>query len=247
MKLAELVLLAVCGCYVTTRATASEEPCPSGPFETDAAAISNALAVRSAQPSPPEGAPGSPNTTASERFTEGVVWTGAGGFMSDPVSKAWLYYDAKRYQSVSGSSEPGQAAEIAKQYDLDRAGSGLVIRQVAVGVTYITLTAQPTAQQARQIACLANQLFTTSPAKKELAKNPDARPRRHAPAEVTVTGYKRCGQNFTDGHQESFELVTSAPGFRVGGLDCPQRQALEDRLKEAIYAPVKEVMARATH
>jgi sugar lactone lactonase YvrE len=248
MHFARFVLLITLGGYVTTCRATGEDACPTGPFETDLVKISRELAVLSAQSSSAGNTSGSSGVTGSGRLTDGFFWSGAGGLGAVPGSGAWQSYDAKRYLSVSESTGPGKASEIARTFERSSLGSGIAVRQIDVHLTSTTVTARPTPEQAKEIACLANQLVT--PPSAEGAELPHDSGVRlgNSPQEVIVIGRRppaSC-QNFTDGHVESFELLTSAPGLRSGGRPCPVLMDLENRLQKAAYEPVKEVIARAS-
>ncbi len=105
---------------------------------------------------------------------------------------------------------------------------------------YFTRTARPTGEQAKDIACLANQLLnaTVSPTKERPAKK--EKPRTD-PTEIVViapTLPLPCSNWYSDGHWESLAL-------RVGGtqataspaLSCSDVVRLEALLSNAVGAP----------
>ena len=225
MNFLQRVLLTLAGCYVTTHALAAEEQvCPPAPFETDMAKISAALSSESMQ---------SGEAAESERLTDGMTWSWGGGLGAEPLSGALLEYDARHYRSRYVSSVVGSqaAADIGKEFDPTRLGADITITEVSAVLTRVTVTARPTAQQARAIACMANQLFV-------LSKSQDPQPERHSPPEVTVMGSRPlCSLNGSDGYFESLGLLTSRPEFVVSGgtRGCE----VEIRLKRAVYEPIE--------
>src|SRR5579862_5107710 len=163
MNPARLLLLIAIGGYMTTCVAADDSICPAGPFETDLVKISSALASVSADSASTNQSAGSPEAVGNERLTDGFTSWGAGGLGAVPGSGASLNYDAKRYLSISQSTVPGRASEIVRTFDHPIPNSSIVVRQVGPDLTSTTVTARATPAQAREIACFANQLFTSEP------------------------------------------------------------------------------------
>ena len=103
---------------------------------------------------------------------------------------------------------------------------------------YFTRTVRPTLDQARDIACLVNQLLIppVGPPKQESAKAQDPRAN---PVETVVTAPTRpCEFEYSDGHWESLELRiggTRAPASPA--LSCSDALRLEALLSRAVDAP----------
>ena len=221
--------------------------CPAAPFETDVHTIAAAIAAEPLRPaaSYADTAMASIRLEA-DRLTDGAASRGSGGFMSS--SAASLEYDAKRYVLVYLDTE------WPSRLDFERPKSAppkpmpnQVIRKVG-DVTYITTIARPTPEDAREFACLANRLLgPTRPKPPAAIYQPPSDPT--LPIEVTVTASRpgpRCAPpQFTDGHIESFGLLTSRPGFSYDvDVPCDIREDLESHIKEVLYAPINEVFER---
>ena len=208
----------------STAAVGDEVSCPQGPFETDRDRIAAAMT------SMPVTSPSQEQTsTAPEMWTltDGFEWEGGGGLQA-PREDGLPYgsyvqesYDAKRYIARYVIHDwvlhPGR-------HEVDR---------------YSTTLVRPTPEQAREIACLGNQLLQPA-SERETPPPPPAKAK--SPKEVVVTGSRgpRCAApNFTDGHVESHRLFTSATGLAYGaGLSCVAIGVLEQRLNAAVYAPM---------
>ena len=207
-------------------ATAAEESCPKGPFETDRDKIAAALTSL----------PTLPNTFSRERqsdtkpeawtFTDGVASEGGGGLPAParegaPVSlSARVEYDSKiylaRYVRTVATLRSNRLAD----------------------ERYFTRTVRPTVEQARDIACLVNQLLSPNvpPPKQEPAK---AEEPRANPVEIVVIAPPRpCESEYTDGHWESLMLrVGGAQATASPALSCSDAGRLEALLSSAVGAP----------
>lgn len=100
---------------------------------------------------------------------------------------------------------------------------------------YFTRTVRPTVEQARDIACLANQLLSpaVSPTKEKPAKKKG--PRTESAEIVVVAPPRPCSNEYTDGHWES--LVLRVGGARVTvstALSCSDAGRLEALLSSAV-------------
>jgi hypothetical protein len=104
--------------------------------------------------------------------------------------------------------------------------------------SYFTRTVRPTVEQARDIACLVNQLLSpnVSPPKQEPAK---AKAPRANPLEIVVIAPPRpCENEYTDGHWESLVLrVGGAQATASPALSCSDAGRLEALLSSAVGAP----------
>jgi hypothetical protein len=200
--------------------------CPPGPFETDRGKIDSALANM----------PALSNAVGRERLsstkpgawtiTDGVASEGGGGLAppareGEPVSlSARVEYDAKSYVARYVRTE----AKLR--------GDRLVDER------YFTRTVRPTGEQAKDIACLANQLLNppVSPTKEKPAKKEGP---RTDPAEIVVIAPPRpCSNEYTDGHWESLVLrVGGAQATASPALSCSDAGRLEALLSSAVGAP----------
>ena len=207
-------------------ATAAEESCPQGPFETDRNKIAAALTSL----------PTLPKTFARERqaYTKPEAWTLADGVASEgggglappvregaPVSlSARVEYDSKSY--------------LARYV---RTVATLRSNRLA-DERYFTRTVRPTVEQARDIACLVNQLLSPNvpPPKQEPTK---AEEPRANPVEIVVIAPPRpCEREYTDGHWESLVLrVGGAQATASSALSCSDAGRLEALLSSAVGAP----------
>jgi hypothetical protein len=207
-------------------ATAAEESCPQGPFETDRDKI--AAVLRSLRPLP--------KTFGRERqsYTKPEAWTLIDGVASEggsglaPVVREGapvglsdrMEYDAKIYLA----RYVGTVAT--------RRGNRLVDER------YFTKTVRPTVEQARDIACLVNQLLNPNvpPPKQEPAK---AEGPRANPGEIVVIAPPQpCVSEYTDFHWESLLLrVGGAQATVSPALSCSDAERLKGLLSSAISAP----------
>jgi hypothetical protein len=201
--------------------------CHAGPFETDRGKIDSALANMPAL----SNAVGREHLSSTKpdawTITDGVASEGGGGLAppmreGEPVSvSARVEYDAKSY--------------IARYVRTEATLRG----DRLVDERYFTRMVRPTGEQAKDIACLVNQLLNppVSPRKEKPAKK---KAPRTDPAEIVVIASPRrlCSNEYTDGHWESLVL-------RVGGtqataspaLSCSDAGRLEALLSSAVGAP----------
>jgi hypothetical protein len=213
-------------CSSWQMATAAEDSCPQGPFETDRGKIDSALANMPALSS----AVGQEQLSSTKPYawtiTDGVASEGGGGLAppareGEPVSlSARVEYDAKSYVARYVRTEA------------TRRGGRLVDER------YFTRTVRPTGEQAKYIACLANQLLNppVSPTKGNPAK--EEKPRTDPAEIVVIAPPRRCLNEYTDGHWESFVLrVGGAPATASPALSCGDAGRLEVLLSNAVGAP----------
>jgi hypothetical protein len=213
-------------CSSWQMATAEEESCPQGPFETDRDKIAAALTSL----------PTLPKTFGRERqsdtkpepwtLTDGVASEGGGG-LAPPVREgarvglsARVEYDSKSYLA----RYVGTVATLRSNRLADE--------------RYLIRTVRPTVEQARDIACLVNQLLSPNvpPPKQEPAKAEDPRAN---PVEIVVIAPPRpCESEYTDGHWESLVLrVGGAQATASPALACSDAGRLDALLSSAVGAP----------
>jgi len=200
-------------------ATAAGESCPQGPFETDREKIAAALTSL----------PTLPKTFGRERqsytkpeawtLTDGVASEGGGG-LAPPVR------EGRAGQPI------GSRGVRLEKLPCSICGNGATLRTNRLAdERYLIRTVRPTVEQARDIACLVNQLLSPNvpPPKQRPAKAEDLRAN---PVEIVVIAPPRpCESQYTDGHWESLVL-------RVGGAQAKASPALScgDALRlEACY------------
>ena len=233
--------------YVMSAVSArAEVPCPDGPFETDVHVIAATVAAEPLKPVTWYAARVVPGAPFSDQLTDGATMAGAGGLMSTGGESA--AYDAKRYVIIETQwyinradfgFEPPKPAKPIPNRVIQKAGD----------LTYMTLIGRPTPDDAREFACLANELLTPPrPKPPPPANAPPSDPDWNG--EITIIGHKRspgCPEpQWTDGHVESFSLMTSRPGMRYNtDLSCTAQSGLEDQIKEVVYDAVKEITERS--
>jgi hypothetical protein len=159
-------------------------------------------------------------------ITDGVASEGGGGLSpptreGEPVSvSARVEYDAKGYVARYVRTE-------ATRRD------GLLVNE-----RYFTRTVRPTGEQAKDIACLVNQLLNppVSPTKEKSAKKKGP---PTDPAEIVVMAPPRpCSNDYTDGHWESLVLrVGGAQATASPALSCSDAGRLEALLSSAVGGP----------
>jgi hypothetical protein len=213
-------------CSSWQMATAAEESCPQGPFETDRDKIAAALTSL----------PTLPKTFGRERqsdtkpeawtLTDGVASEGGGGLAPPvregvPVSlSARVEYDSKSYLT----RYVGTVATLRSNRLADE--------------RYLIRTVRPTVEQARDIACLVNQLLSPNvpPPKQEPVNAEDLRAN---PVEIVVIAPPRpCESQYTDGHWESLVLRVGGAQAKVSpALSCSDTLRLEALLSSAVEAP----------
>jgi hypothetical protein len=203
--------------FLFSAAIAHETPCPLGPFETDRDKIAAAL---SSMPPSPDGLSHEQQSFVHPEtweLTDGVVSEGAGGLQAPgwekrPIVKSVLLeYDAKRYLSRYTRTE------------------GMLRGGHLTDERYITSTVRPSVEEARNIACLVNQLVPPPVS-------------QNSPERIATPTKPRCESTYSDGHWERLEL-------RVGGamtganpaLPCGDAVRLRALLSSAVGAPFANV------
>jgi hypothetical protein len=205
--------------------TASEEPCPKGPFETNRDMIAASL----------ESLPTLPESSGRERKSE-----------TEP--ETWTLTDGVASQGGGGLAAPareGEAVGLSARIEYDSkgylaryTGTEAIFENNSLGKRrYSTRTVRPTVEQARNIACLVNQLLIRNvpPTKQRPAKKqgPSANP-----MEIVVSAPRRCVDEYSDGHWESLQLrVGSAYAPASPALSCSEVGRLEAQLSSALGAP----------
>jgi hypothetical protein len=225
---ARALLWVLTGCLWWTVAAGAEPLCPPGPFETNRDTIASRMAAMPVTFSSQE-----QSSTPPEQWTltDGVVWKGGGG-LQIPRKDGLPYgstgeeaYDAKRYieRYVSDSwvMYPAKEPTYPPQHLVE---------------TYSTTIVRPTPEEAREIACLVNQLLRPK------SEEPRARTETPPPEGVIGNRMSRCvSPSFSDGYWESLRLRTSTTGVSYGaGLSCAAIGALERRLTVALRRPLQK-------
>jgi hypothetical protein len=207
-------------------AAADEPRCPQGPFETDRDKIAAAIASMPVISSTPSRERRSSTKPDAWTLIDGVTTEGGGGLVppareGQPVSlSARVEYDATRYLARYVRTEATLRGDhLAEE-------------------RYFIATVRPTVEQARDIACLVNQLLQppVAPLKQEPAPTQDP---SAVPAEIVVIAPpKPCSVEYTDGHWEGMELrVDGAPATASKALFCGDAGRLEALLSSAVGAP----------
>lgn len=212
-------------CSSWQMATAAEESCPLGPFETDRDKIAAALTSLPTLPKNFGRERQSYTEPEAWKLTDGVANEGGGGLAPTrregaPVSlSARVEYDSKSY-----------LARYVRTVATLR-GNRLADER------YFTRMVRPTVEQARDIACLVNQLLNPNVPrpKQEPAK---AEEPRANPVEIVVIAPPRpCESEYTDGHWESLVLrVGGAQATVRPALSCNDAGRLEELLSNAVGA-----------
>jgi hypothetical protein len=216
----------------STRARA-EEPCTTGPFETDVRAIAAAesrqwLKASDWQEGQYWGEP--------KQLSDGANWSWSGGLLNTQGHR--LTYDAKRYVVVGSTIEFDQR----KARDIPPARGIQVISRRRDG-TFVRTVSRPTPDEARQFACLANQLLS-SPVKRAPPFSQDlagATPTTSfdlsmAPGpSAGCSEYVRDSEEGSDEWSSSFELVHAGSIAKYGGsVPCAFRAAIIDNMEGLI-------------
>ena len=152
MRLIRALTLILMGYVVCGTQARAEEPCPTGPFETDVRAIVAAEAAQSLKPSDWEEGEywGQP-----KQLFDGANWEWSGGLESTEGHR--LTYDAKRYVVVGSTIE----FDRRKARAIPPAHGSQVISRRSDG-TFVRTVIRPKPDEARQFACLVNQLLSSS-------------------------------------------------------------------------------------
>jgi hypothetical protein len=205
------------------QSTPEEPPCPQGPFETDRGKIVTAIASL-----PPVSTKPSRERQSSRQPD---IWTLANGVFSEGGG------------GLPSSYRPGATVGVVArvEYDATRYFAryvrtvATVVRNDLRDYRYYIATVRPTVEQARDIACLVNQLLQSpaAPAKQE-AKESQA-----IPGEIVVTAPKRevCDIEYTDGHEESLQIwVGGTQATFSTALSCSDVGRLDALLSGAVGA-----------
>lgn len=238
--------------YVMSAMSArAEAVCPDGPFETDARLIAAAIAAEPLQPVGWYAERAIAAAPLGDQPADGATMGGAGGFMS--TGGEFAAYDARSYVIVE-TQWTIDRPEFRLQFGLQPQKPpeplpNRVIQKVG-DVIYVTIIGRPTPDDAREFACLANQLL--APPRPQPPPPPAYEPwlDPHWNGEITIVAHKRlpgCAEpQWSDGHMESFGLRTSRPGARYNtDLSCIARSDLEGNLKEVVYDAVQEITERS--
>jgi hypothetical protein len=205
---------------------APASPCLPGPFETDREKIAAAIAsTRSVSTNPSRERRFSTKPDVWP-FTDGVVSEGDGGLPppyheGDSVGiSGRVEYDGTKYLARSVESE----ATLQGNHFVDE--------------HYVVAKVRPTVEQARDIACLVNQLLRPPATPTQPERVPTQDPSR-IPAEIVVVAPPRpCMIEYTDGHWESLVIrVAGAPAMVSNALSCGDATKLESLLSSAVAAP----------
>lgn len=229
----------------STRALA-EDPCPAGPFETDIQAIAAAIAAEPLKPVAWYAERSISNAPFGDRLTDGATMRSSGGFMS--TGGGSTEYDAKRYVIVETEWSTKRAGFDSERLKSSKPTPNQVTQKVGK-LTYITIVGRPALDDAREFACVANELLAPSHPKLPTSSFvPPSDPNWNG--EITIVarkGLPGCPEpQFTDGHEESFALMTSHPGMKYNtDLSCTAQADLEGRLKETVYDAVNDITARS--
>jgi hypothetical protein len=220
-------------CFLSWAAPAgAQQLCPQGPFETDHDKIVAVLAKAPVPPvtlgtdvrssTPPENWHVSNGVT---RFSAGGLDTSIWDDESRIITSYSGIYDADRYVSRSVIKEENFNSKKGRVVD----------------TSYLITTTRPTPEQAKDIACLANQLLNPPVSLHEpVAPTPVDRTEPGSPPELVVTGrrMRRCEAQYTDAHVESTNLVVGAAAASASrDLSCGTQLDLELRLGRAVDAP----------
>jgi hypothetical protein len=183
-------------------------PCLQGPFETDREKITAAIEDMPRVSTKPSREQRSSTKPDVWMFADGVVSEGGGGLP--------LPYREGDSVGLSARVEYDATNDLARYV-----GTEVTIRgNQLVDERYYIATVRPTVEQARDIACLANQLLNSTASPTKPAPAPTEEP-SIASGEIVVTAHKRelCDNQYNDGHWESLQV-------RVGGRPAPTSKAL---------------------
>jgi hypothetical protein len=207
-------------------AAADEPRCPVGPFETDRVKIASALANM----------PALSNVLGREE-------------QSSAKPEAWMLTDGVATEGGGGLSPPAREGEpVGLSARVEYDAQSYVARYVRTEATlrgnrltderYFTRTVRPTVEQARDVACLANQLLNPPDVPTKQAPAKTETPRTDAVEIVVVAPPRPCSNAYTDGHWESLVLrVRGASAAASPALSCSDAGRLEALLSSAVGAP----------
>ena len=221
----------------------ADEPCPTVPFETDVRAIAATMA---AEPMRPLAWYADAAIAGRLEMTEGA-WQRAGGGLGGH-GEISMWYDAKHYVSVYLDTEWPPPPNFAFLRDTSQPPpllSNQLVRKIS-DRTYTLTVARPTPEEAREFACVANQLIVIPrpkpPPPVEARSNPNS------PVEVTVTASRRaprCEVWMSDEAYNNYYISTGLPGFSYDPeLSCAARGKLESHSREVVYGPIVETFER---
>lgn len=218
----------------------AQDLCPTGPFETDIQAIAATMA---AEPLQPLGWYADRAIGDQLQVTDGA-WQRAGGGLGGH-GRLQMWYDAQHYVSVYLETEwppPPDSWMYPKGRDKPLPLMPNQLVRTIPPNTYTLTVGRPTPEEAREFACLANQLLTIP------QPEPTPAPRSDSGNEVTVTAYRpwpRCEVWMSDGAYNNYFLSTSRPGFTYDrDLTCEARRNLESESQSPIYGPITETFER---
>jgi hypothetical protein len=227
------MLLAWIGCLSLAAPALAEELCPQGLFETDQDKIVAALAS----------APVPPVTLGTH-------------IRSSTPPETWVVSIGVTHFAAGGLEIPREddlqiSTSFHAMYDADRYVFQYVVKQetfrsrLLIDTSYFTTTTRPTPEQAKDIACVANELLNPPDSLREAVPSPPVHQNElESLAEVIVTGRRIrpiCQAWYSDAHIESTGLVVpAAAADDTKSLVCDNLLTLEERLGRAVVAPYNE-------
>ena len=203
-----------------------ESPCVAGPLEIDREKIAAAIASLPRVSTKP--------SREHRSFTKPDVWAFADGVVSEGGGGLPAPYHEGDSVGISGRVEYDATKYLARSVETEATLRGNHL----VDERYLIATVRPTVEQARDIACLINQLVNppASMTKQEPAATEEL---PSPPGEIVVTARRRefCQNEYTDGHWESLQLrVGGAPAAASKALSCADASRLEGLLPGAVGA-----------
>ena len=169
--------------------------------------------------------------------------------LSSTKPDAWAIIDGVASEGGGGLAPPtreGVPVSLSARVEYD--AKSYVARYVRTEATlrgnrlvderYFTRTARPTGEQAKDIACLANQLLnpTVSPRQEKPAKK--GGPHTEPAENVVIAKLRPCSNYYSDGHWESLVLrVDGAQAAASQAQSCSDAARLETLLSSAVGAP----------
>ena len=220
---------------LSTACAAADEACPAGPFDTDPARIKTELAALPSLVPHPAAGRDAFEAAANSNVSQGFYEAGAGGLMAVPGTGGWTSYDARRFVIVSGWFQSGDVSSVARVYRGSHLGKAVVVARARRHLVSITVTVRPTAEQAVQMACLANQLLDSTPEPTAAFGNAPPDFDELMPVRVTAREMGRCADpDFTDGHFEVYQLLSGAAGYQAPShrYTCLQRADIQRQLEQ---------------
>lgn len=249
MSLPRALLLIVFGSVIDCSMASAEELCPAGPFETDIVKIGADMAAKPLELSLSDTSNSNSDTPRAAQLSDGAVFSASGGLGAHVQSI--LEYDARRYivRDIEEERPQRDILDLSRDRVPPEPPKPIphqVIRQ-AGEVTTTTTTARPTPAQARTFACLANRLLAPH-VHEGPAQSPERRDKSRSPPEITVSASPLCTEAgwFTDAHVEgsSFFVSGQLMDMRNSDIPCATRFELREQMRDAVYASIKEVIAR---